>query len=340
MSAMSRVEVMDMENCMNTVTESLSYTRRCSKCHVEYEAKVDVAGRIKDYYCNTCRNAASARYKHADVFRAKNREYMKRYRAELKPKYIKCPFPYPGGKQRLLKDILPEIPSGNCYCEPFCGGLSVGLQLVNRYGHSIISDLDPTIVNLWHVIKERPDELIDACYEIQPSREMFHEAKDLLTANDISDSIKSAALKLCIHRISYCSIGELARGLKPDWTMRWKPEVIAVRISDTSTILQNTEIYYQSYNEIIERAPRGTAFYIDPPYVKAGRSLYKFAFTEADHRELVEILLGLDNWVLSYDDHPLIRELYAGCNIHEITAHYYTGKSKLSHELLITPSQF
>lgn len=252
--------------------------------------------------------------------------------------YIKCPFPYPGGKQRLLSDVIPKIPEGECFCEPFCGGLSVGLQLLNKYDHSIISDLDPTILSLWQVIRDRPDELIEACYEIQPNRETFLAAKDLLTANDINDPIRSAALKLYIHRLSYCSIGELARGLKPDWSTRWKSDMIATRISDASAVLQNTDIYYQSYNETIAQAPKDTVFCLDPPYAKAGASLYKFAFQEADHRDLASILHGLDNWVLSYDDHPLIRELYSDCDIREIQVKYYTGKVKDKHELLITPS--
>ena len=68
-------------NCMSNVGQSLSYIRHCSKCGVEYEAKLDVAGRVKDYYCSACRNAASARYKHTDTYRAKNRMNMNRYRA-------------------------------------------------------------------------------------------------------------------------------------------------------------------------------------------------------------------------------------------------------------------
>lgn len=69
----------NLGNCLSNVGQSLSYTRHCSKCGVEYEAKLNVAGRVIDYYCNACRNAASARYKNTDEFRTNNREYMRRY---------------------------------------------------------------------------------------------------------------------------------------------------------------------------------------------------------------------------------------------------------------------
>jgi phage N-6-adenine-methyltransferase len=64
----------DLGNCMSNVGQTLSYTRQCSICNAEYEAKLDAAGRVKDYYCNACRNAASARYKDTDEFRTNNHE--------------------------------------------------------------------------------------------------------------------------------------------------------------------------------------------------------------------------------------------------------------------------
>lgn len=72
----------------------------------------------------------------------------------------------------------------------------------------------------------------------------------------------------------------------------------------------------------IEDKPR-TAIYADPPYVRhstssgfgrrKGSSLYVHDFTEEQHRELA-VLLGRFTQarvVVSYYDHPLIRELYA-----------------------------
>ena len=77
-------EFKDLGNCMNGVRQSLSYTRHCSRCGEEYDARVDSTGRIKDYYCGNCRNNFSSHYKHTDAFRVNNREYMKKYRAKSK----------------------------------------------------------------------------------------------------------------------------------------------------------------------------------------------------------------------------------------------------------------
>lgn len=58
----------------------------------------------------------------------------------------------------------------------------------------------------------------------------------------------------------------------------------------------------------------GVFVYADPPYVAKGASLYASAFDEARHRMLADALTGCRDgvWMLTYDDAPLVRGLYAG----------------------------
>lgn len=62
--------------------------------------------------------------------------------------------------------------------------------------------------------------------------------------------------------------------------------------------------------EKIEDAP-GVAVYCDPPYVEKGCS-YIHDFDEADHRRLAAALGRLERTrvVVSYYDHPMVREMY------------------------------
>jgi len=65
--------------------------------------------------------------------------------------------------------------------------------------------------------------------------------------------------------------------------------------------------------------------YCDPPYVEANRKhgLYDLNFKDEDHKELAKTLMGIEGkFLLSYDDHPLIRELYQDCYINEIQFSY------------------
>ena len=250
---------------------------------------------------------------------------------------IKTPFPYPGGKVRLSKRIIPELHQSDCYVEPFAGSLSVGLRVLPRYSRSILADIDPVLINAWKVIRDRPRELIEACRQLVAGRDEFYRCK---AGIDLSDPVMAAARKIYIHRISYAGIGERARGINADCETCWKPERVAPTIMDASTVLQSADIKCQSWQRTLEQAPERATIYLDPPYVKAGNSLYRYAFTEKDHRELALALRDCNNyWVLSYDDHPLIKELYANYLQKKLSAVYFTGRYKTTKELLIT-SQF
>ena len=48
-------------------------------------------------------------------------------------KILKSPLRYPGGKSKAVKNILPLVPYFEEYREPFVGGGSVFLSLLQKY---------------------------------------------------------------------------------------------------------------------------------------------------------------------------------------------------------------
>ena len=71
---------------------------------------------------------------------------------------MKGVIPYFGGKSRLAKTIINNIPEHACYCEVFAGGASV-LFAKDPSRTEIINDLDRDLVTLYRVIKHHPEEL-------------------------------------------------------------------------------------------------------------------------------------------------------------------------------------
>jgi DNA adenine methylase len=58
---------------------------------------------------------------------------------------------------------------------------------------------------------------------------------------------------------------------------------------------------------------------------KTGRSYYQCDFTEEEHQKLRQVLGGgKGKFILSYDDHRAVRDLYRGFNVQE------TGKANYS----------
>ena len=71
---------------------------------------------------------------------------------------MKTPITYYGGKQTMLKYILPLIPEHIIYTEPFCGGCAVFFaKEPSKY--EVINDINSELVNFYRVMKSNFDEL-------------------------------------------------------------------------------------------------------------------------------------------------------------------------------------
>ena len=84
--------------------------------------------------------------------------------------------------------------------------------------------------------------------------------------------------------------------------------------------------------------------YLDPPYVDKAAWLYEWSFESAEHADLASALLNETSyrWLLSYDDHDEVRDLYCGrsgqTTLH--VSHRYTAAGSetrtVKDELLVT----
>ena len=81
-----------------------------------------------------------------------------------------------------------------------------------------------------------------------------------------------------------------------------------------------------------------TLFFVDPPYVTAGGRLYLNAMNEPKHIGLSDLLQdgSLPHWVLTYDDHPLIRQLYAEQHITDLSVTYSLQEKRKEQEIVIS----
>lgn len=77
--------------------------------------------------------------------------------------------------------------------------------------------------------------------------------------------------------------------------------------------------------------------YVDPPYYGQGRKLYRHHYNDADHANLAAFITAQAYpWMLSYDDHARIRELYAKSQMQPIYLDYKVRSSRTARELVIS----
>lgn len=66
---------------------------------------------------------------------------------------------WPGGKRRLLPQLLPLLPPGRRLIEPFVGAGSV--FLATDYESYVINDANPDLMAMWAALQGRPREYVD-----------------------------------------------------------------------------------------------------------------------------------------------------------------------------------
>ena len=243
--------------------------------------------------------------------------------------YPPSPLRWLGGKSRAVKHILPYIPTNGLVVSPFLGGGSVELALAAQGIPVYGSDIDSRLINLWQCLIEdapRVRRLVEMY--LPADKEVF---EDLKTRLDADNPFVSAARYWYVNRCAvnglnshFAARDSLAggdqKGLSPHLIVK-PPSALHVECMD--------------YRDALDKHPDKFA-YLDPPYV--GVDYYAGeVWDDADHAELASVLRDRESpWLLSYGDHPRIRELYEGCLIVPRTMPYASRHMARKGELLIT----
>jgi len=219
---------------------------------------------------------------------------------------------YPGSKWSMADWIIEHMPPHQTYLEPFFGS---GAVFFNKPPSPLetINDIDGDVVNLFRVIRDRPDELARLVYWTPYSRQEYNASYDMEGADDI-ERARRFLVRCWMARSgrTYGSSGWRNRYNKigTDPIKQWNE--LPVKIKEIAERLKSVQIEQQPAVELIHRYNRDDVLiYADPPYVLATRSgrMYRHEMTDADHTELLEALDAHPGPVLlSGYDNPLYNE--------------------------------
>lgn len=104
-------------------------------------------------------------------------------------KYLKAPFPYFGGKSKVIGEVWKRFGQVKIYVEPFFGGGSV--LLGNPYWQTTfeaVNDKDHMIANAWRSLKNDPDGVFKYCDN--PSIEIDFHLNHIWLVNEGKERIK------------------------------------------------------------------------------------------------------------------------------------------------------
>lgn len=243
-----------------------------------------------------------------------------------------------GGKSQLLPDIeqlLPEYVKGGksyIYVEPFSGSAAVALHLLasnHPPSKVIINDINTDLINLYKVVKQHPQKLIDHLRTIQAEYDQletkeekqpyYYAQRDAFNARD-SDPIEHAGLFIFLNRAGFNGLYRVNSKNKfnvPIGSYKKPNFVFEDTILKASKLLANVEIYHESYEDTLSHVERinkdnlPVFFYFDPPYKPLSEtasftSYAKDSFDDDDQIALKQFCDKVDakdyQWLLSNSD--------------------------------------
>jgi DNA adenine methylase len=229
-----------------------------------------------------------------------------------------------------VSKLLPFVPDHQTYVEVFAGGAALFFAK-DTSPIEVINDLDSGIVNFYRVLRD-PGKFkrFRFLVSLTPfSREEHAHCK--ATWADYEDEVERAHRWFVVNRMCYGGVFDSGFGKSVTAGRNGMATNVASYLSTIDRLPQiaarllHVQIENQDFREIIEGYDRPrTFFYLDPPYALSTRKgkAYRHEMTDADHAELVELLLSIKGKaVLSGYDNPLYKPLEsAGWTRHDFKA--------------------
>jgi len=204
---------------------------------------------------------------------------------------MKTPIAYYGGKQNMLKYILPMIPAHTTYCEPFFGGGAVFFAKP-KAKNEIVNDTLDILINFYRIAQTRFEELAREVELYLYSRRQYPEALDIIKGKVEADDVKRAAAwwfyinNTINHKIN----GSMRTSLGNDSPTTLAKRKHALLSGEIVSRLEGVTIdCYDALRVIDMYDTPDTFFYVDPPYFNADMGHYG-GYTEADFVALLDKL--------------------------------------------------
>ncbi len=206
-------------------------------------------------------------------------------------------------------DVLPPHTD---YCEPFAGGASI-FFVKPKSRHSILNDLDEEVINTLTCIRDNVEGLIELLDGVPAKKDLHHYYKNIYTP---STALERAFRWYYLNRTSYSGIMRYENcywGFGAKFSMR--PENWPPHLRTASDKLQGVELKSRDFEVVIDDLPDGCLVFADPPYFNADQQkFYRCTFEYSDHVRLAACLERNSqrlSFLLTYDDNPEIRDMYA-----------------------------
>jgi len=230
--------------------------------------------------------------------------------------------PWIGGKRRLADRLIPQFPPHTCYVEVFAGGAALYF-LRPPAEVEVINDINGELINLYRVVKCHLEEFVRQFKFALSSRDVFKWLQD--TAPATLTDIQRAARFFYLQQHAF---GGKVNG--QTWgTATTAPPINLLRIEEnlSAAHLRLSQAYIENLDwaTCMERYDRPhTLFYLDPPYWQTEG--YGVEFGIEQYERMADLMRRIKGKaVVSLNDHPDIRRIFAGFQMDVVPIQYNLG---------------
>lgn len=233
--------------------------------------------------------------------------------------------PWMGGKRRLAKHLIPMFPEHTCYVELFAGGAALFFLRPEKAKVEVLNDINGELTNLYRVVQHHFDEFVKKFQWTLTARETFERLKK--TPSHLLTDIQRAAQFFYLQ--STCFGGKVTdRNFGYATTQKaFNTTTIAQKLKASQERLASAYVENDTWQHCLKRYDRPhTFFYADPPYWESTKYHTSFEWTE--YEQLAKAMRTMQGkMMLSINDHPDVRALFAEFRITELQLTYVVGRN-------------
>jgi DNA adenine methylase len=270
------------------------------------------------------------------------------------------PLRYPGGKARMapwLTDVFETLVGPmdvEIWLEPFGGGAGAALTAVisGKVPEAWIVEANPALAAFWATVMDDGVALAAQVEATTPSLAVFQESREKVRASLAGEAIDTFELGLAAFILNRCSrsgmimpsvgpIGGKSQAGLHTIGARFNGPALAERIRAVHALGDRFKVFAGDGISFLEdlRASgvQDEVFcFVDPPYIGVGNALYAIGMDDDLHERLARALNRLAApWLLTYDAHPRIPQLYPGSEVVEFDIPHTAGSSRVGTEYLV-----
>jgi DNA adenine methylase len=249
-----------------------------------------------------------------------------------------------GGKTQMLDVLLSSAPKKfNKYIEPFFGGGAMFFALQSK--NAVISDLNNELVNLYNVVANNVDAVIERLKILPNDKEFFINLRKQ-NVSDLSD-IEKAVRTIYLNKTCFNGLYRVNRqgNFNVPFGNQKNPKICDEdNLRAVSRVLEQTHIVHGDYKTVLNKyAEAGDFIFLDPPYLPISKysdfkRYTKEQFYEEDQIQLSEEVKRLHELgchvLLTNSNHPLVHELYSDfeISVHQTKRNINSNGSKRTGE--------